>query len=162
MAGTCDLASELGICGPEVGVCASGLGQPALGIEICGLEVGQLGLDIEAGTRGLEVGQPDLGNEDFDFEVEAVVIVRDTEVAEVLVLGIVAENSDFEVENETFDHGTAAVAVSAPGTEFEKGCLGKQAVGVAAVEPVVIGLDTAVTAPEYTAAVGSFVPDIAD
>jgi hypothetical protein len=95
--------------------------------------------------------------------VEAVAIVRDTEVAEVLVLGIVAENSDFEVENESFDHDTAVVAVSAPGTESEKGGLGKQAAGVAAVdvEPIAAALDTSVTAPESIAAVGSFVPDTA-
>lgn len=164
MAGTSGLASELGICGPVVGLCASGLAQPALGTEfgICGLEGGLLGLDIEAGTCGLEVGQPDPGNEDFDFEVEAVAIVRDTEAAEVLVLGIAAENSDFEVENATFDHGTVAVAVSAPGTETETGGLDKQSAGVAVVELVAAALDTAVTAPEYTAAVGSFAPDIVD
>lgn len=157
MAGTSGLASELGICGPVVGLCASGLAQPALGTEfgICGLEGGLLGLDIEAGTVGLEVGQPDPGNEDF-------AIVRDTEAAEVLVLGIAAENSDFEVENATFDHGTVAVAVSAPGTETETGGLDKQSAGVAVVELVAAALDTAVTAPEYTAAVGSFAPDIVD
>jgi len=107
------------------------------------------------------VGQPDLGNEDFGFDVEAVAIVHDTGTVELLVLGIVAENSDLEVENETFDHGTVAVEASVLDTAVVTGGLDyDRQVADVVVEPFATALDTAATVPEYNAAaVDSSAPD---